>query len=99
MGFWIYRHTRAIVVSTQVVSVVAIAAHLFISFKASQMFGIIGAGLMCCNVFALSVPTKYNILGFSSREFYVMGLAATSIVFAMAVSAASQNHVIIVNLF
>jgi hypothetical protein len=96
---WIYKHTRAIVVSTQVVSVVAIAAHLFISFKASQTFGMIGAGLMCMNVFALSVPTKYNILGFSSRECYVVGLAATSIIFAMAVSAAAKNPVIINILF
>jgi len=91
---WFLHTPTKIVRVTQVSSVFTIASHLYISFLAWQMWGFAGVGLMIFNVCALSIPTRYHFLGIiSSREMYVIGLTATSFVFAMEVANTAQNPV------
>lgn len=91
MVAWIQRKTAIIVLTTQIVTIVAVLSHAYISYLAWQVWGLVGSGLMVVNVIALSMPTRYNLLGFSSRELYVIGLAATSYIFCLAVEESTRH--------
>ncbi|OXA46539.1 uncharacterized protein LOC110856399 [Folsomia candida] len=91
---WAKRRTKTIVLTTQIVSGIAILSHIWICVVASQIYGLIGAGIMIINVTALSIPTKYNLWGFSSREMYVIGLSITSAIFAQEVSTMVKGGVV-----
>jgi len=96
---WMNRRTRAIVFTTQLVSVFGIISHIWISILTKNRWGLGGAGLMIMNVAALSIPTKYNIWGFSSRELYVIGLAGTSFIFSQQVAQTIVTPAKVGNIF
>jgi len=83
---WILKQNRVIVLSTQIVSAVAIASHAYICYLAQNNWGLVGAGIMIWNVVSISMPTRYNLMGLTSRESFIVGLTSASYVLTVAVS-------------
>jgi len=84
---------------TQVATGLALISHAYISFLAMNVWGMVGAGLMILNVIALSLPTRYNSFGVSSRELYVICLAITSYVFCLAFQETTKHPKVVKDLF
>lgn len=91
MVAWAMQNNTVLVATTQMVTGIAIGAHAYICYLAWNLLGLIGSAIMIVNLTALSMPVRYNFLGFSSREAFIIGIASDSLLFAFAVSEMS-NH-------
>jgi len=86
MVAWSLQNNVVIISTTQAVTVIAIIAHFYICYLTQNIFGLIGASIMVFIIVSLSLPTRYNLLGFSSKEAFLIGLAVASYIFCLAVS-------------
>jgi hypothetical protein len=88
---WMSQRTSDIVRWSQITIGIAVASHLYIAALAGDFWGVIAAVMMVVNGAALSIPTKYNLLGFSAREACIIMLALTSLVISKTVPETSIN--------
>jgi hypothetical protein len=75
---WMSQRTSYIVRWSQVSIGIAVASHFYIASLAGDFWGFITAAMMLVNGVALSIPTKYSLMGFTAREACIIMIALTS---------------------
>ncbi|CAL8125165.1 unnamed protein product [Orchesella dallaii] len=75
---WIAHSGNGIVRTTQICTGITAAAQGYICYLAGDVWGISNAYVMTVNIVALSLPTRFHIWEFSSRELFIIGLVITS---------------------
>lgn len=90
---WLKRKQHAIVLTTQVVTGLAILSHMYITMLASNWWAFFGAVLMFLQMVAMSLPVRYTFLTdhFSTREASILFCGLSSLVFARGI-AESVKH-------
>jgi hypothetical protein len=89
---WLKRKSTAIVVTTQVITLLAILSHAYISCLAGNYWGVAGAILMALQILAMSLPIRYTFFTneFSTREASILFCAINSIVFTKSITQATR---------
>lgn len=87
---WLGQSSYGIVRTTQLCTTIACISHFFVCFLAGDIWGWISAIVMIVNTIALSTPTKYHVWAFNSRELFVIGLVATSVLMNFSIVGLSD---------
>ncbi|ODM99846.1 hypothetical protein Ocin01_06839 [Orchesella cincta] len=75
---WIAHSGNGIVKTTQLCTGLAALSQGYIAYLAGDFWGICTAHVMAVNIVALSLPTRFHLWEFSSRELFIIGLVVTS---------------------
>jgi len=89
---WLKRKTTAIVVTTQFITIITTVSHAYISFVASNYWGLGGSFLMGLQILSMSLPLRYSFLfsDFSTREVAILFSAANSFLFTKSIEQAAK---------
>jgi len=75
---WIAHSGDGIVKTTQICTGIAAFSQGYLCWLADDSWGTNTAYVMAVNIIALSLPTRFHIWEFSSRELFIIGLVITS---------------------
>lgn len=91
---WLKRKSSLIVSTTQVVTLLAIVSHAYVTISAGNWWGLGGSCLMGLTLIAMSLPIRYTffIQEFSTREAAVLLSGLASFVFPCAIGLAAKHH-------
>lgn len=91
---WLKRKSSLIVITTQVVTLLAILSHSVISISAGNWWSFIGSVLMGLTLIAMSLPVRYTFFTseFSTREAAVLLSGFASFVFPCAIGVEAKYH-------
>jgi hypothetical protein len=91
---WLKRKSSLIVVTTQVVTLLAIVSHASIAISSGNWWGLIGSILMGLTLIAQSLPVRYTFFTaeFSTREAAVLLSGLASVIFPCAIGLAAKHH-------